>query len=144
MVVPIIIGIGATVAALTARSVLSASRIYARLTPAMIASINNVVLEPRALAPVYGKAPHKDAEMHRFLRQHYPPLGFAPTMTEQEALLIMGIEGSSILSADRKLLKERYRKLMVANHPDKQGSQYLSQKINQAKDVLDKSYMFKE
>lgn len=65
-------------------------------------------------------------------------------MTEQEALMIMGIEGDEIMHMDKKLLKERYRKLIVMNHPDKLGSQYLSQKINQAKDILDKSYLFKK
>ncbi|KAG5417401.1 MDJ2 [Candida metapsilosis] len=65
-------------------------------------------------------------------------------MTEQEALLILGIEGDDILNVDKKMVRDRYRKLMVLNHPDKQGSQYLSQKINEAKDVLDKSYMIVE
>lgn len=62
-------------------------------------------------------------------------------MTEQEALLILGIEGDDILNVDKKMVRDRYRKLMVLNHPDKQGSKYISQKINEAKDVLDKSYM---
>lgn len=39
------------------------------------------------------------------------------------------------------MIRDRYRRLMILNHPDKNGSQYLSQRINQAKDILDKSYM---
>ena len=64
-------------------------------------------------------------------------------MTELEALLILGIEGDEIVNFNKKLLRDRYRKLMILNHPDKNGSQYMSQKINQAKYVLDNSYMFK-
>lgn len=79
--------------------------------------------------------------MHEFLRAKYPLVGFSEPMTEQEALDIMGIEGDDILNLNRQMLKTRYRKLMVMNHPDKNGSQYITQKINQAKDVLEKSYM---
>lgn len=65
-------------------------------------------------------------------------------MTENEALLVLGIEANEISKLDRNLLRQRYRKLMVMNHPDKNGSQYISQKINEAKDVLEKSYLLKK
>lgn len=143
MVLPIVIGLGATIAALTAKSTISAYRKYLLLTPYMIASLNNIRLNSPTPTTEGGKL-HPHDSIHRFLRQKYPRTGFNDKMTEQEALMIMGIEGDEIMHMDKKLLKERYRKLMVMNHPDKQGSQYLSQKINQAKDILDKSYLFKK
>lgn len=143
MVLPIVIGLGATIAALTAKSTISAYRKYLLLTPHMIASLNNIRLNSPTPTTEGGKL-HPHDSIHRFLRQKYPRTGFNDKMTEQEALMIMGIEGDEIMHMDKKLLKERYRKLMVMNHPDKQGSQYLSQKINQAKDILDKSYLFKK
>lgn len=142
MVVPIIIGVGATVLALTARATISAAQKYKWLTPAMIASLNNIRIENSATSIILkdGKL-HPHHKMHEFLRSKYPLVGFAEPMTEQEALDIMGIEGDDILNLNRQMLKTRYRKLMVMNHPDKNGSQYITQKINQAKDVLEKSYM---
>lgn len=139
MVLPIIIGIGATVVALTTKSLISAYRKYALLTPRMIASLNNIRLESSSS----GEG-HEHNEMHRFLKSRYPRAGFQSTMTEQEALLVLGIEGEDIMKFDKKMLRERYRKLMIVNHPDKNGSEYLSQKINQAKDILEKSYLFKK
>lgn len=58
--------------------------------------------------------------------------GFQPTMTRREAALILGIrEGASV---DK--IKEAHRKVMVANHPDAGGSDYLASKVNEAKDIM--------
>ena len=105
----------------------------------MIATLNNIKLTN----PIFSTLNKSDPNyLHsKFLRLKYPNRTFLTPMTEQEALLILGIEGDDILNVDKKMVRDRYRKLMVLNHPDKQGSQYLSQKINEAKDVLDKSYM---
>ncbi|KAJ7295309.1 hypothetical protein O6H91_Y198400 [Diphasiastrum complanatum] len=58
--------------------------------------------------------------------------GFQPTMTRREAALILGVRES----VAQEKVKEAHRKVMVANHPDAGGSDYLASKINEAKDVL--------
>ncbi|CCH43274.1 hypothetical protein BN7_2822 [Wickerhamomyces ciferrii] len=64
-------------------------------------------------------------------------------MTEGEALEILGIQGNEIMNLDKDLLKKKHRNLMIQNHPDRGGSPYLAMKINEAKEVLEKSYMFR-
>lgn len=148
MVLPIIVGIGVTLIALTTKSTISAIQKFKFLTPVMIASLNNIRIEndfttTSSHLMKNGKL-HPDHEMHSFIRSNFANAGFDDIMTETEALKIMGIDANEILKLDKKILKDRYRKLMIMNHPDKNGSQYLTQKINQAKDILDKSYMFKK
>eukprot|EP00252_Welwitschia_mirabilis_P021187 TRINITY_DN5356_c0_g1_i1.p1 TRINITY_DN5356_c0_g1~~TRINITY_DN5356_c0_g1_i1.p1 ORF type:complete len:113 (+),score=12.10 TRINITY_DN5356_c0_g1_i1:109-447(+) len=58
--------------------------------------------------------------------------GFQPTMTRREAALILGVREST--PPDK--VKEAHRRVMVANHPDAGGSDYLASKINEAKDTL--------
>lgn len=65
------------------------------------------------------------------LRKHYEG-GFQPTMTRREASLILAIRESS--PHDR--IKEKHKKLMIANHPDSGGSDLIAAKVNEAKDVL--------
>ncbi|RCK67209.1 Mitochondrial DnaJ 2 [Candida viswanathii] len=146
MVLPIVAGIGATVIALTAKATIAAYRQYLQLTPAMIATLNNIKLTNYDAADGASAFPHMTRadprfEHYRYLRAKYPNRPFADPMTEQEALLVLGIEGNDILNVDKKMIRDRYRRLMVLNHPDKKGSEYLSQRINEAKDVLDRSYM---
>lgn len=139
MVLPIVVGIGATVVALTLKTTVSAVRKFNLLTPSMIASLNNIKVAEES--PRFSNHPH--ATQHQYLRNRFPNLPFSSRMTEQEALLIMGIEGNDIMKLNKTMLKTRYRQLMIMNHPDKNGSQYLTQKINQAKDTLEKSYLMK-
>lgn len=58
--------------------------------------------------------------------------GFQPVMTRREAAMILGIRESAALEK----VKEAHRKVMIANHPDSGGSDYLASKINEAKDHL--------
>lgn len=142
MVLPIIVGIGATILALTGKATFSAIKKYQNLTPIMIANINNIKLTNFDHDMSLNKS---DPKYHQYiyLKAHYPNIGFKDPMTEQEALLILGIEGDDILNVDDTMVKNRYRRLMMLNHPDKGGSKYLSQKLNQANEVLLKSYLVK-
>lgn len=58
--------------------------------------------------------------------------GFQATMTKREAALILGVREN----ATPEKVKEAHKKVMVANHPDAGGSDYLASKINEAKDVM--------
>lgn len=53
-------------------------------------------------------------------------------MSRQEALAVLGLDGSA---TDDDVRRE-YRRLMKKLHPDLGGSGYLAAKINEAKDVL--------
>ncbi len=75
--------------------------------------------------------------------QKYPG-GFFPKMSENEAFLVLGISDSEIMKLDASMLKRKHRKCMILNHPDKGGSPYLAMKINQAKEVLEHSYLMKK
>eukprot|EP01018_Ginkgo_biloba_P031460 Gb_38140 [translate_table: standard] len=58
--------------------------------------------------------------------------GFQPVMTRREAALILGVRERVVMEK----IKEAHRRVMIANHPDSGGSDYLASKINEAKDVL--------
>jgi len=58
--------------------------------------------------------------------------GFQSEMSRREAAQILGLRES----APEAKVKESHRKIMIANHPDQGGSEYVATKINEAKDVL--------
>lgn len=60
--------------------------------------------------------------------------GFDQKMTKREASLILGVSPT----ASKSKIKEQFKKIMVANHPDRGGSPYIASKINEAKDMLEK------
>ncbi|EEQ36027.1 putative mitochondrial DnaJ protein [Clavispora lusitaniae] len=141
MVLPIVIGVGITAAALTTKALLRTVARYRQLTPQMFATLNRIRLEDPS--STYLAQDVNPSSHIRYLKATFDAKGFERNMTEREALLIMGINADDIASLTKDTLRKRYRKLMVMNHPDRHGSVYLSQKINQAKEVLEKSYLFR-
>ena len=57
---------------------------------------------------------------------------FEETMSRREAALILGCRESS----PPELVRERHKKMLIKNHPDRGGSTFVSVKINEAKAVL--------
>ena len=57
-----------------------------------------------------------------------PPSG----MSKDEARQILGVDPN----AKKADVQEAYKRLMLRNHPDGGGTDYLASKINQARDVL--------
>jgi len=62
--------------------------------------------------------------------------GFKSKMDRKEAIAILGLKDNPTL---RLRLKDAHRQIMIANHPDRGGSPYLASKINEAKDLLEKT-----
>jgi DnaJ-domain-containing protein 1 len=58
--------------------------------------------------------------------------GFEEKMSKREAMLILGLKSLE----DTTAIKNNYKRLLMGNHPDKGGSLYLAQKINEAKKVI--------
>lgn len=144
MVLPIIIGIGVTAIALTARSGIRAWEIYRLLSPMTIARMNNVRIKqaPKWKGNQLFLSSRLDPELQRKLSEY--PGGFNHQMTESEALLILNISPTEIQLLDERMLKRKHRKAMIQNHPDKGGAPYLATKINEARDVLEESYVVKK
>ncbi|KAI5983327.1 hypothetical protein EDD15DRAFT_1888866 [Pisolithus albus] len=62
--------------------------------------------------------------------------GFKAKMDRKEAIAILGLRDGPSL---RTKFKDAHRQIMLANHPDRGGSPYLASKINEAKDLLEKT-----
>lgn len=58
--------------------------------------------------------------------------GFKSKMDLREALNILNLVSGQNLDK----VKESHRRLLLKNHPDRGGSNYLSIKINEAKDLI--------
>jgi DnaJ family protein C protein 19 len=67
--------------------------------------------------------------------------GFDAQMNLREGIynIIQAQQILSIDKLDKNELKKKHRQIMLLNHPDRGGSPYLASKINEAKDLLDKS-----
>ncbi|KAL5604530.1 hypothetical protein BROUX41_002485 [Berkeleyomyces rouxiae] len=62
--------------------------------------------------------------------------GFEPKMTKREASLILSLNERG-LSKDK--IRKAHRTMMLLNHPDRGGSPYLATKVNEAKELLEKT-----
>ncbi|KAF2805204.1 mitochondrial import inner membrane translocase subunit tim14, partial [Mytilinidion resinicola] len=62
--------------------------------------------------------------------------GFEPKMTRREAALILEVPERGL---SKELIRKKHRSLMLNNHPDRGGSPYLATKVNEAKELLEKS-----
>lgn len=57
-------------------------------------------------------------------------------MNRREAALILETSERGIT---KEMIRKKHRQLMLLNHPDRGGSPYLATKINEAKELLEKS-----
>ncbi|BEI83706.1 hypothetical protein CcaverHIS002_0403100 [Cutaneotrichosporon cavernicola] len=73
--------------------------------------------------------------MSRGAAEKFVKGGFKPKMDRNEAIAILGLRDPLTVNK----LKDAHRRLMLANHPDKNGSAYVAGKINEAKALLDKT-----
>lgn len=62
-----------------------------------------------------------------------PLTGFGPRMDIAEAKLILNIHNTNKNSIDKA-----YKHQMLLNHPDRNGSEYIATKINDARNLLSK------
>jgi hypothetical protein len=60
------------------------------------------------------------------------PRARSSAMSRAEALKVLGLQDG----ASEDQIRAAHKKLMMQNHPDRGGSDYLASKINEAKDVL--------
>lgn len=74
------------------------------------------------------------ANLQSLANSKYYKGGFEQKMTRREAALILGVSPA----APKIKVKEQFKKVMSANHPDRGGSPYIAAKINEAKDMLEK------
>ncbi|KAF9648683.1 hypothetical protein BDM02DRAFT_3143793 [Thelephora ganbajun] len=72
----------------------------------------------------------------RGVAQEWARGGFKAKMDRKEALSILGLRDGPVLKTK---IKDAHRQIMLANHPDRGGAPYLASKINEAKDLLEKT-----
>jgi DnaJ homolog subfamily C member 19 len=91
-------------------------------------------LAPRVASRMQGRATTVAPPL---LYQRYVH-GFEKTMTEREALLVLGLDGASTTfhRPSKEKVREHYRQVMAHLHSDVGGSPYLATKVNEARDVL--------
>ncbi|XP_064113176.1 mitochondrial import inner membrane translocase subunit TIM14-like [Macrobrachium nipponense] len=86
----------------------------------------------KKMADAVGSMPKLDGKS--LANSKYYKGGFEPKMTKREAALILSVSPS----ANSQKVRAAYKKMMLVNHPDRGGSPYISAKLSEAKDILDK------
>lgn len=146
MVLPILIGVGVTIFAITSQTALKTWQVYRTLAPSTIAKLNGVKLarinSPNDKIDRRFASSRLNVELRHRLEMYYG--SFRGHMNETEALLILNISTEEINLLDENMLKRKYRAALLRNHPDKGGSPYISTKINEARDLLAKSVLVRK
>ncbi|XP_068216543.1 mitochondrial import inner membrane translocase subunit TIM14-like [Palaemon carinicauda] len=86
----------------------------------------------KKMADAVGTFPKLDSKS--LANSKYYKGGFDPKMTKREASLILSVSPN----ANSQRVRAAYKKMMLVNHPDRGGSPYISAKLSEAKDILDK------
>jgi DnaJ-like protein len=73
-----------------------------------------------------------DADWRADAERQRSPSQAGSAMSREEALKILGLQEG----ATEVQIRAAHRRLMMQNHPDRGGSDYIAAKINEAKDVL--------
>ena len=145
MVLPILIGCGVTIIALSIQSSIRAWNIYKTLTPITIAKLNGIKIK-QTYSNLYNDPRFLSNNINSILRnnlaQYYG--GFNHIMNESEALMILNISSEEIKDLDSEMLKRKYRQALILNHPDKGGSPYIATKINEARELLSNSLLIRK
>lgn len=132
--IALLVGIGTTVATLIIKTTICSWKKYKSLTPSMIASLNKINLNPNF---------NGEFKNYNFQFIKFPKQGFSEHLTEKESFLILGFEPKEVTNITKKKITDKYKKLILFNHPDRKGSQYLCQTIIRAKTLLEKNYKLK-
>lgn len=105
-----------------------AGRFALRVAPKVAENLEKKVAElPKMQKPSFTFSSFTDVKYHKG--------GFESKMSKREAALILGVSPN----ANKIKIKEAHKRVMLINHPDKGGSPFLSSKINEAKDIMDKT-----
>ena len=67
-----------------------------------------------------------------FLLRNFKNPSYSKPMNKKEALEILGLNSN----ASKNEILKRYQDLMKINHPDKGGSEWVTKKLNQARETL--------
>ena len=84
------------------------------------------------LAVLLSAAPYLLRIMQSYERATSPASHVATNLTTEEAALLLGVS----TTATPEQIRDAHRRLIVKNHPDQGGTDYLASKINQARDIL--------
>ncbi|KAI3640783.1 hypothetical protein MIR68_001661 [Amoeboaphelidium protococcarum] len=117
MATPFIAGLGIAAAAFGTRAALRAYKQHGHKLSGVASQIN------QGINSTFGAS-------------GYARGGFEAKMNKREAAQILGLREAGLT---RDKIKEAHRRIMLLNHPDRGGSPFMASKINEAKDLLEKT-----